>query len=36
MTKVFPFPRLKSSGLALLVALGALHVVVAGDSSPRR
>src|SRR5712691_1176003 len=34
MTKVFPFPRLKSSGLALLVALGALHVVVAGDSSP--
>jgi len=26
--------RLKSSGLALLVALGALHVVVAGDSNP--
>jgi hypothetical protein len=34
MSKVFPFPRLTSSGLALLVALGALHVVVAGDSSP--
>jgi hypothetical protein len=34
MTDLFPFRRLKSSGLALLVALGALHVVVAGDSSP--
>ena len=34
MTTVFPFHRLTSSGLALLVALGALHVVVAGDSSP--
>jgi hypothetical protein len=34
MTNVFPFRRLRSSGLALLVALGALHVVVAGDTSP--
>jgi hypothetical protein len=34
MTNVFRFRRLTSSGLALLVALGALHVVVAGDSSP--
>src|SRR5262249_39188634 len=33
MTNVFPFHRLKSSGLALLVALVALHVVVTGDSS---
>ena len=34
MTNVFPLRRLTSSGLALLVALGALHVVVAGDTSP--
>jgi SnoaL-like domain len=34
MTNVFPFRRLTSSGVALLMALGALHVVVAGDSSP--
>src|SRR5262245_3461768 len=33
MTNMFPFHRLKSSGLALLVALVALHVVVTGDSS---
>ena len=32
MTNVFPLRRLTSSGLALLVALGALHVVVAGDT----
>ncbi len=34
MTNVFPLRRLTSSGLALLVAIGALHVVVAGDTSP--
>ena len=34
MTNVFPFRGLTSSGLALVIALGALHVVVAGDSSP--
>jgi hypothetical protein len=34
MTTVFPLRRLTSSGLTLLVALGALHVVVAGDTSP--
>lgn len=34
MADVFPFRRLTSSGLALLMALGAVHVVVAGDSSP--
>ena len=34
MTNVFPLRRLRSSGLVLLVALGALHVVVAGDTDP--
>src|SRR5215510_4597732 len=37
MTTVFPLRHLRSSGLALVIALGALgalHVVVAGDSSP--
>jgi hypothetical protein len=34
MTTVFPLRRLTSSGLALLVALGALQVVVAGDTRP--
>src|SRR5438132_722650 len=34
MTNGFRFRRLTSSGPALLVALGALHAVVAGDSSP--
>ena len=34
MTNVFPLRRLTSSGLALLVALCALHVVVAGDTGP--
>ena len=33
MTNVFPLRRLTSSWLALLVALGALHVVVVGDTS---
>ena len=38
MTHAFPFRRLKSSALALVIALGALgpqRVVVAGDSSDR-
>ena len=34
MTNVLPLRRLKSSGLALLMALGALSVVVAGDTGP--
>ena len=34
MTNVFPLRRLTSSGLALLVALCALHVVAAGDTGP--
>ena len=34
MTNVLPVRRLTASGLALLVALGAVHVVVAGDQSP--
>ncbi|HEY6508277.1 MAG TPA: nuclear transport factor 2 family protein, partial [Vicinamibacterales bacterium] len=34
MTHVFSSRRLNSSGLALLVVLGALQVVVAGDTSP--
>ncbi len=38
MTHAFPFRRLKSSALALVIALGALgpqRVIVAGDSSDR-
>ena len=34
MPNVFPLRRLTSHGLALLVAIGALYVVVAGDTSP--
>jgi hypothetical protein len=34
MTTVFSLRRLTSGGLGLLVALGALHVVVTGDDSP--
>ena len=34
MTNMRPLRRLKSSGLALLLALGALSVVVAGDADP--
>ena len=34
MANVFPLRRLTSSGLAMLVALCALHVVVAGDTGP--
>ena len=34
MTTVFPLRRLRSRGLALLVALGAWHVGVAGDTGP--
>ena len=34
MTDVFPLRHLTSRGLALLVALGTLQVVVAGDTSP--
>ena len=34
MTNVFPLGQLRSSALVLLVALGALHVVVAGDTDP--
>ena len=34
LSRAFSLRRLTSSGLGLLVALGALHVVVAGDTNP--